>query len=121
MSTKSPECWAIDPQARGLRVIVSSEISLTLPYDQFVFAELFTGETEQRLKAVFCTHEIVIHGQNLRRLDIALQRMELSFIAQAATCFEKMSNPGQPLILKIAMTDITPPNRQRAAVADSPA
>jgi len=120
MSTKSPECWAIDPQARGLRVIVTPELSLTLPFDQFAFAELTTGDKEQRLKILFGTHEIFIHGQNLRRLEIAMQRMELSLIAQASTSYEKMANPGQPLILKIAVTEIIPPRKQSQAKADSP-
>ena len=120
MSTKSSECWAIDPQARGLRVIVSPELSLTLPFDQFAFAELATGDREQCLKILFATHEIFVHGQNLRRLEIAMQRMELSFIAQASTGYERMANPGQPLILKIAVTEIVAPKKQSQAKADSP-
>jgi hypothetical protein len=120
MSTKSPECWAIDPQARGLRVIVSPELSLTLPFDQFAFAELATGDREQRLKILFGTHEVSIHGQNLRRLEIAMQRMELSFIAQASTGYERTANPGQPLILKIAVTEIIPPKKQSLPPDDSP-
>lgn len=120
MSTKSPECWEIDPQTRGLRVIISPKLSLNLPFDQFAFGELTTEDTGQRLKLLFGTHEIVIEGQNLRRLDIAMQRMELSFIAVASTGFERTANPGQPVILKIDVTEIIPlksnpqqnPNRQ---------
>jgi len=43
MSTKSPECWGSDPQARGLRIEVSSEQSLLLPHNQFIYAELSSG------------------------------------------------------------------------------
>jgi hypothetical protein len=120
MSTKSSECWTIDPQAHGLRVGVTSERSLTLPYGQFAFAELITGEKEQCLKILFATHEVFIHGQNLRRLEIALQRLELAFITAASTNYEKAANPGQPLILIINVTDIIPPKKQLPTMAEEP-
>jgi hypothetical protein len=65
-------------------------------------------------------NQVVIHGQNLRRLEIAMQRMELTFIAKASTSYERMANPGQPLILKIAVTEIILPKKQSQAKADSP-
>jgi hypothetical protein len=40
MSTKTPECWASDPNARAVKIEVSAEQSLLLPFDQFAFAEL---------------------------------------------------------------------------------
>lgn len=103
MSTKLPECWAIDPQARGLRVEVSPERSLMLPFDQFAFAELTTDGREQRLEINFATHRVLIHGQNLRRVETAIQRMELSFIAKVSTNYQVVVNQGQPLILKIVV------------------
>ena len=63
MSTKTPECWASDPQTKGLRIEVSPGRSLLLPHDQFIFAELTSGGDEQHLKLVFATL------MNLKRLD----------------------------------------------------
>ena len=103
MNTKSPECWAIDPQARGLRVEVAPERELVLPFDQFAFAELMVDGKEQRLQINFATHQILIHGQNLRRIETALQRMELSFIAKVSTNYQAVVAQGQPLILKIVV------------------
>ena len=108
MSAKSPECWAIDPLAHDLCIVISSELEIMLPYEQLVLVELFTGGKEQRLKILFATHEILVHGESLRRLRTALQRRELSSITQASTDHEKHSNPGHPLILKIITTEITP-------------
>ncbi len=119
MSTKSPECWEIDPQARGLRIIISPKLSLNLPFDQFAFGELSIEDTGQRLKLIFGTHEIVVEGHNLRRLDIAMQRMELSLIAIASTGFERTANPGQPVIQKIDVTEIIPPKKVMPAKSDS--
>ena len=114
MSTKLPECWEIDPLAHDLCIVTSSELEIMLPYEQLVLVELFTGGKEQRLKILFATHEIFIHGENLRRLRIAVQRRELSFITQASTDYEKHSSPGHPLILKIITTEITPQKKQSA-------
>ena len=107
MSTKSPECWAIDPQARGLRVEVSPEKELLLPFDQFVFAELTAEGKEQRLQINFATHQVLIHGQNLRRIETAMQRMELSFVAKVSTNYQTVVTQGQPLILKIVVTEVS--------------
>src|SRR2546427_29032 len=84
MNTKTPECWASDPQARGLRIEISAEQSLILPFDQFAFAELKSEGKQQHLRLVFATHEISIRGHALRRIETAMQRMELSFVARAA-------------------------------------
>ena len=107
MNTKSPECWAIDLQARGLRVEVSPEKELLLPFDQFVFAELTNEGKEQRLQINFATHQVLIHGQNLRRIENAMQRMELSFVAKVSTNYQTVVTQGQPVILKIVVTEVS--------------
>jgi hypothetical protein len=105
MSTKSPECWAIDPQARGLRVEVSPEQELLLPFDQFAFAELTTDGKEQRLQIHFATHLVLIRGQNLRRIETAMQRMELSFIVKMPVSYGAIIGPGQPTVFGITVTE----------------
>jgi len=117
MSTKPPECWAIDPQARGLRVEVSPEQELLLPFDQFVFAELTTGGKEQRLQIHFATHQVLIDGQNLRRIENAMQRMELGFVAKVSTNYQPVVAQGQPLIYKITVTEIVTPTHVHTAEA----
>ena len=104
MSTKSPECWASDPNARAVKIEVSAEQSLLLPFDQFVFAELKSEGKEQRLRLVFATHEVMLRGHSLRRIETAMQRMELSFLMalpaisghscrKASRWFAKSSSP----------------------------
>src|SRR5258708_5372175 len=77
MSTKSPECWASDPNARAVKIEVSAEQSLLLPFDQFTFAELKSEGKEQRLRLVFATHEVSLPGHSLRRIQTPIQRMKL--------------------------------------------
>ena len=101
MSTKSPECWASDPNARAVRIEVSAEQSLLLPFDQFAFAELKSEGKEQRLRLVFATHEVTLRGHSLRRIETTMQRMELSLLTAVPRNQRSLITEGQPVILEI--------------------
>ena len=105
MSTKSPECWASDPKARGLRIELSSERSLLLPHDQFMFAELTGGGDKQNLKLVFGAHEVSVRGHHLRRIQTAMQRLELSLLANLPGSQRNLITESQPVILEIRVTE----------------
>lgn len=105
MSTKSPECYTTDPQARCLRVEISAARSLLLPFDQFAFAELASEDREQTLRLVFATHEVLISGYALRRIETAMQRMELSFIMPLPPKYHSLIAENQSLILGIIITE----------------
>ena len=105
MSTKTPECWASDPQTKGLRIEVSPERSLLLPHDQFVFAELTSGGDEQLLKLVFATHEVSIRGHHLRRIETTMQRLELSLLATLPRSQRSLITEGQPVIVEIVVME----------------
>jgi hypothetical protein len=106
MNTKSPECWASEPQARGLRVEISPESSLLLPFDQFAFAELKSEGKQQHLRLIFATHEVSIRGHSLRRIETAMQRLELSFLAALSGNQRSLIPDGQPVVLEIAVREI---------------
>ena len=108
MPIKTPTHWASDPQARALRVEVSSERSLLLPFDQFHFSELTAEGKEQRLRLVFTTHEIVLRGHALGRLETVMQRMELSFVANAPDSSRSLAAEGQPVIVEIIVQQTNP-------------
>jgi len=105
MSTKTPECWASDPQTKGLRIDVSPGRSLLLPHDQFIFAELTSGGDEQHLKLVFATHEVTVHGHHLRRIETVMQRLELSLLAKLPSSQRSLITEGQPMIFEIVVTE----------------
>jgi hypothetical protein len=117
MNTKSPECWASEPQARGLRIEISAEYSLLLPHDEFLYAELKSDSPEQRLRLVFATHEISIRGNSLRRIETAMQRMDLSFLATLPRSQRSLIPDGQPVILGIVVTEVKEVERQPATTA----
>jgi hypothetical protein len=104
VSTKTPECWASDPNARAVRIELSAEQSLLLPFDQFAFAELKSEGKEQRLRLVFATHEVSLRGHSLRRIETAVQRMELSYVAALPSNQRSSVPDGQPVVIEIVVT-----------------
>ncbi|MCI0351912.1 MAG: hypothetical protein L0Z53_21030 [Acidobacteriales bacterium] len=105
MSTKSPECWASDPNARAVRIELSAEQSLLLPFDQFAFAELKSEGKEQRLRLVFATHEVTLRGHSLRRIETTVQRMELSFLMALPGNLRALVPDGQPVVFELTVAE----------------
>ena len=108
MSTKSPECYTTEPQARCLRVETPKGRIFLLPLDQFAFAEMDNDSKEQLLHLSFATHEIMVRGHALRRIETALHRLELSFITTLPTKYHPLVADGQPRIREIVVTEIKP-------------
>jgi len=98
-----------------LRIEISAEHSLLLPHDQFAFAELESKGKEQHLRLVFATHEISIRGHSLRRIETAMQRMELSSIPALSGNQRSLIPDGQPAILEIVVTEAPTPDQRRPA------
>ena len=105
MNTKTPECWSSDPNAHGVKIGLSAEQSLLLPFDQFAFAELKAEGKQQHLRLVFATHEVSIRGNALRRIETTMQRMELSFLAALPSSQRSLITEGQPVIIEIVVTE----------------
>ena len=81
MDTKPPECFSTDPRARGLRVEILPQHSLVLPYEHFVYSELKAEKESDTLKILFVTHEVIVSGYMLRRVENGIQTRELAWIA----------------------------------------
>jgi len=108
MNTKTPECYTTDTQARCLHVEIATHRFLALPLDQFVFAELFIEEKEQKLRIVFSTHEILVFGLVLRRVETAICRLELSGLMKLPEKYHALIAENQPKIRDIVVTEIKP-------------
>ena len=103
MSTKSPECWASDPNARAVKIEVAAEQSLRLPFDQFAIAEPKNEGKEQRLRLVFATHEVTLRGHALRRIETAMQRVDLAFLGRLSGNQQSLVSEGQSIVLEIVV------------------
>jgi len=64
---------------------------MLLPHDEFAFAEL-KSEGKER-------------GHALRRIETAMQRMELLFLAELPSAQRPLIPDGQPVVLEIVVTD----------------
>lgn len=106
MSNKSPECYITDPQARCLRVEVSPGRAILLPLDQFAFAEFSNEEKEQLLQLSFASHEVMVRGRALQRIETALHKLELSFLMALPAKYLSLIPDGQPKIRDIMVTEI---------------
>ncbi len=115
MNTKTPECYTTDTQARCLRVEMTATRLLVLPLDQFVFAELDSDGKEQKLRLVFATHEILIFGHVLRRIETAICRLELSGLMKLPEKYHALVPDGQPRIREIVVTENKPGDSQARA------
>jgi hypothetical protein len=116
MSTKSPECWANDPQARCVRAEISADHSLLLPHDEFAFAELKSAGKEQELRLVFAMHEVLVRGHSLRRIETAMQRSELSLLTTLTGKQRSLIPDGQPMVLEIVVTEIKDAEKRAEAI-----
>src|SRR5437016_2480966 len=103
MNAKSPECWGSDPQARAIRVEPSSGHSIILPYPHFAYAELTDDGPDQILKLVFATHEVAVRGRALRRVETAVHRLELSWIAALPDRVRGTVPDRQPFIREVSI------------------
>lgn len=92
METKPLECFSTDPRARGLRVELSPQHSLVLPYEHFVYSELKAEKESDTLKVLFVTHEVVISGYMLRRVENGIQSRELAWIAARPERYRPQAN-----------------------------
>ena len=106
MNTKTPECYTTDTQARCLRVETTATRLLVLPLDQFVFAELDSDGKEQKLRLVFATHDILIYGHVLRRIETAICRLALSGLMKLPEKYHALIAENQPKIREIVVTEI---------------
>ena len=112
MNTKTPECYTTDSQARCLRVETAATRFLVLPLEQFVFAELTSDDKEQKLRLVFATHEILISGHVLQRIETAIHRLELSGIMKLPEKYHALMGEGQPKIREITVAESNPVTEQ---------
>ena len=95
-----------------MRVEISPGRALLLPLDQFAFAEITNDEKEQLLHLSFASHEVMVRGRALRRIETALHKLELSFLMALPAKYHSLVPDGQPKIREIVVTENTPADSQ---------
>ncbi len=75
---RSP-CWHRDRELPCLRVLTTPEVFI-LPYSQFHCARHTQQSDCETLSISFSTHEIVVSGQQLHEVALALQELAVEWI-----------------------------------------
>jgi hypothetical protein len=57
------------------------------------------------LRLVFATHEVLVRGHCLRRIETAMQRMELSFLETLPSNYRSAIPDGQPVVVEIGVIE----------------
>ena len=102
MDNKSLECFACDGRARGVRIEISPQRSLVLAHEHFVYAEFEAGEKRDSLKIVFVTHEVVLEGFLLRRIENAIVNRDLAWLCGRGEKFRPQDHE-RPFITKLTL------------------
>ena len=63
-----------------------------LPHEHFVYSELKADAEHDTLKFLFVTHEVVVTGYVLRRVDHGMQTRELAWVAARSERYRLHAN-----------------------------
>lgn len=58
------------------------------------------------MRLVFATHEVSLRGHCLRRIETAMQRMDLSFLMALPGNQRALVPDGQPVVREISITEV---------------
>jgi hypothetical protein len=108
MDNKSPECFACEPRARGVRVDLSPQKSVVLPHEHFVYAEFMADDQIDLLKLFFVTHEVTLAGHLLRRIETAIVNRDLSWLCARPEKF-RAKDSDRPFVTKLTVRVLEPP------------
>ena len=102
MDTKLPECWMCEPKTACLRVILDAKHTLILPYAHFRHADFEDKDDGEELKLVFTSHEVVLTGHLLKRLEIGIAAQEVGEVSALPERYHRIAGE-RPFIRQIAM------------------
>jgi len=63
-----PDCYSTSERATKLRIETSDGTAWLLPWPNFLSSRLDEDDDQERLVLKFQGHEVVLHGENLRKL-----------------------------------------------------
>jgi hypothetical protein len=101
--------WENNPQAQALRVDFQNGAFFVLPYSHFAFAHLQREGDNEILCVTFSSHEVRVHGRNLRELGLALQKLGVDWIREAPARYAGLVPRGCAFIERIEVADISEP------------
>ena len=77
---RNHHCWNRDFQTQALRVELADGSSYVFPCTRLAFVRFESGNDHDTLRLRSDTHEIQIVGENLRPLELALQKFAVDWV-----------------------------------------
>ncbi len=98
-------CWNKDAQAQALRVETNCRVFI-FPFTHIVFVVLKTSPKGDELRVSLTTHDVHVHGRNLREIALAFQKFAVEWIAAVPPRFAPLAARESAFIESIAVIEI---------------
>ncbi|MGD1019859.1 MAG: hypothetical protein ABSA12_11150 [Verrucomicrobiia bacterium] len=103
---RSQPCWERDFQTQALRVELADESSYVFPYTRLAFVRFEPGNDHDTVRLRSDTHEIQIVGENLRSLELALQKFAVDWVKGLSERYDLQTSDDPVRITKITVSEL---------------
>ncbi|MEO8350200.1 MAG: hypothetical protein ABI680_00625 [Chthoniobacteraceae bacterium] len=109
--------WSKDGQVQALRV--EAEATYVFPYSHLVFVRLSVSEREEELRISLSTHDVLVHGRNLREVALAFQKLAVEWIMATPARYAPLKRLDSAHIERIEVIELEPRDQTAAGEGES--
>ena len=99
-------CWERDYQTQALRVELADGSSYVFPYARLAFVQYESGNDHDTLRLRSDTHEVQIIGENLRPVELALQKFAVDWVKVLPERYDLQTSDDSVRISRITVTEL---------------
>jgi len=103
---RSPPCWERDYQTQALRVELADGSSYVFPYTRLAFVRYESGSDHDTLRLRSDTHEIQVVGENLRPVELALQKFAVDWVKTIPERYDPQTGDDSVRITSIIINEL---------------
>jgi len=99
-------CWNRDYQTQALRVELADGSSYVFPYTRLSFVRFESRNDHDTLKLRSDTHEIQVIGENLRPVELALQKFAVEWVKVLPERYDLQASDDSVQITSITVNEL---------------
>jgi hypothetical protein len=103
---RSQPCWNRDYQTQALRVELADGSSYVFPYTRLAFVRFEPGNDHDTIRLRSDTHEIQIIGENLRPVELALQKYAVDWVKGLTERYDLQTSDDSVRITRINVNEL---------------
>jgi hypothetical protein len=103
---RSQPCWSRDYQTQALRVELADGSSYVFPYTRLAFVRFEHGNEHDTVRLHSDTHEIQIVGENLRPVELALQKFAVDWVKGSVERYDIEPSDDSVRITSITVSEL---------------